>query len=77
MEVITVVMALILAQGIGLSSLILERDLEIVINALKSEAIFFASSLSKKKKKKKKFFFASYGHLIKEAKGLAEYFSTF
>ena len=46
MEVITVVMALILAQGIGLSSLILERDLEIVINALKSEAIFFASSLS-------------------------------
>ena len=74
MEVITVVMALILAQGIGLSSLILERDLEIVINALKSEAIFFASSLSKKKKK---FFFASYGHLIKEAKGLAEYFSTF
>ena len=75
MEVITVVMALILAQGIGLSSLILERDLEIVINALKSEAIFFASSLSKKKKKK--FFFASYGHLIKEAKGLAEYFSTF
>ena len=54
-------MALILAQGIGRSSLILERDLEIVINALKSEAIFFAS----------------YGHLIEEAKGLAENFSTF
>ena len=72
MEPITIVRALILAQDIGLSSLILERDSEIVINALKIEAIFFASWLSKKKKKN-----ASYDHLIEEAKGLVENFSTF
>ena len=60
MEAIAVVKALTLAQDIGLSSLVLKGNSEIVINALKSKALSFAS----------------YGHLIKKAKGLAENFST-
>lgn len=60
MEAIIVAKALTLARDIGLPSLVLKGDSKIVINTLKSKALSFAS----------------YGHLIKEGKGLAENFST-
>lgn len=60
-EALAAVKALIFAKDIGLSSLILKGDSELIINPLKSEGASFAA----------------YGHLIEEAKLLAVSLSFF
>ena len=60
-EALAAVKALIFAKYIGLSSLILEGDTELIINALKSEEASFSA----------------YGHLIEESKLLAVSFYAY
>lgn len=60
-EALAAVKVVTFAQDIGLSSVIVEGDLEIIINSLKSDHESFAA----------------YGHLIEKAKAIAGSFAVY